>query len=403
MKFFFLYLSLISLTAACQSGSTKLNVPDQLSKNEISPAINQLADHSKDLANKKIGLVVNHTSLTKNNIHLVDLLIDMNIRPSIIFAPEHGFRGKEDAGAYIKDETDTKTGIPVVSLYGNKKKPSDVDLRDVDLLIFDIQDVGVRFYTYISTLHYIMEAAAQNKKEVWVLDRPNPHAHYTDGPVLEDKHKSFVGMHPVPVVYGMTIGEYATMIKGEKWIEDAEDLQLKVIPVKYWNRSTMYILPVKPSPNLPNQLSVMLYPSICFFEGTDISLGRGTDLQFQQVGHPALKDYFSYSFIPHPNEGASNPPHKDKVCYGIDLTMYDAQQIFDDQRLQLGTLKRMYKASQKAGILFFLKNNFFEKLSGTDKLRNQLINDTPESEIRNSWLSDLKKFDSIRQKYLIYK
>lgn len=389
-------------------GSCSSNTQIKLKANpidsaEVLPGINQLVQYKEYLSGKSIALVVNHTSLTNSGTHLVDLLTEMGTPPKLIFAPEHGFRGKEDAGAKINDEIDPITGIPIVSLYGNRKKPSKEDLMHIDLLIFDIQDVGVRFYTYISTLHYVMESAVEHDKELWVLDRPNPHAHYVDGCVLESRFKSFVGMHPVPVVYGMTIGEYANMIKGEKWIYGAESLKLKVIPIKNWSRTTMYILPIKPSPNLPNQLSVMLYPSLCFFEGTDISVGRGTNLQFQQIGHPAFKGLYSHAFNPMPNEGASNPMHNGKTCYGLDFSSYDARTVFDRSALDLSPLIEMLKATKEVGVSFFLKNDFFDKLAGTTKLREQLSGLTSEKDIRASWEEELERFRQIRQKYLMYR
>ena len=388
---------------SCSSNTQVKLEANPINSAEVLPGVNQLEQYKEYLSGKSIALVVNHTSLTNSGAHLVDLLTEMGIPPKLIFAPEHGFRGKEDAGAKINDEIDPITGIPIVSLYGNKKKPSREDLMNIDLLIFDIQDVGVRFYTYISTLHYVMESIAELDKEMWVLDRPNPHAHYVDGCVLESRFKSFIGMHPVPVVYGMTIGEYAKMIKGEKWIDGAKSLKLKVIPIKNWSRTTMYTLPVKPSPNLPNQLSVMLYPSLCFFEGTDISVGRGTNLQFQQIGHPAFKGLYNHAFTPVPNEGASNPLHNGKTCYGLDFSSFDARSVFDSSALDLSPLIEMLKASKKAGVSFFLKNDFFDKLAGADKLREQLSARLSEREIRASWQQELERFRQIRQRYLMYK
>ncbi|MCB0376416.1 MAG: DUF1343 domain-containing protein, partial [Sinomicrobium sp.] len=270
------------------------------------------------LRGKKTGVVANQTSIIGAGTHLVDSLLALGVTVTKVFAPEHGFRGTADAGERIQDGTDPNTGLPVISLYGNNKKPTKAQLTGLDIVVFDIQDVGARFYTYISTLDYVMEACAEAGVPVMVLDRPNPNGHYVDGPVLEPEYRSFVGMHPVPVVHGMTIGEYAKMINGEGWLADGKQCELIVIPIKNYDHNTAYSLPVKPSPNLPNDKAVNLYPSLCFFEGTNVSVGRGTDMQFQVYGSPFLPER-GFRFVPEPNEGAKKPPYQGTICYGEDL------------------------------------------------------------------------------------
>ncbi|MBK8620464.1 MAG: DUF1343 domain-containing protein [Saprospiraceae bacterium] len=398
----FYFFALIWLTE-CQSEkqlptlSTNLKV--DTSQQKIIPAAERIALYLPLLQNKKVGLIVNQTSIVKDK-HLVDTLVKLGIQVVMVFAPEHGFRGKADAGETIRDDMDKNTGLPIISLYGNKKKPSPEDLKGIDMLVFDIQDVGVRFYTYISTLHYIMEASAENNIPLIVLDRPNPNGHYVDGPVLQKQFTSFVGMHPVPVVYGMTIGEYAKMINGEKWLKNGIKCDLTVIENKNYSHDSFYELPVKPSPNLPNSRSVLLYPSVCFFEGTTLSLGRGTEKQFQVVGHPELKSDFS--FVPMPNEGSKTPPHQGKQCFGKDLTKLTVQSVLDQKKLDLSLLTSFYKEMKYVNQDFFLENLFFDKLAGTDSLRKMLIENVPEESIRASWENDLKTFKTIRLKYLLY-
>ncbi len=348
------------------------------------------------LKGKRIALVVNQSSLIGAE-HLVDRLLREQINVVKIFAPEHGFRGTADAGEHLKSAVDQETGLPIVSLYGKHKKPTRADLKNIDILVFDIQDVGVRFYTYLSTLHYIMEAGAESHKPVIVLDRPNPNGNRIDGEVLNLKYKSFVGMHPVPILYGMTIGEYAKMINGEGWLKGHRKANLTVIPLLNYTHDTPYSLPVKPSPNLPNDLSIYLYPSLAFFEGTVFSAGRGTTKQFQLYGDPHYKKHH-YAFTPISREGAKYPKHKGKKCYGVDLSL---EPMVSGAGLNLSYLLDAYKnyPNKKK---FFLKNHFIDKLSGSSKLRRQVLAGKTSKTIKKSWQKGLKKFKAIREKYLIY-
>jgi len=348
------------------------------------------------ISNKSVGLIVNQTSRIRN-VHIVDSLLNANIRISKIFAPEHGFRGQADAGEKVENNIDLRTGIEIVSLYGKSKKPEPKDLEGIDILVFDIQDVGARFYTYISTLHYVMEAAAENNIKLIVLDRPNPNAHYIDGPILKKEFKSFVGMHPVPVVYGMTIGEYARMINGENWLNDGIQCDLEIIPCMNYNHDIHYVLPVRPSPNLPNSLSIALYPSLCFFEGTSVSVGRGTDTPFQVFGHPESSKK-EFSFVPESKSGAKYPKHEGKECFGFDLR----KKIPVRDRLDLSYLISMFKESEDQNFNFFNEGNFFELLSGSAALKKMIKLHYTEEEIRVSWQTDIEKFKTVRSKYLIY-
>jgi len=324
---------------------------------------------------------------------IVDYLIENKINLKKIYAPEHGFRGTADAGELIKDGKDTKTGLPIISLYGNNKKPTKEQLAGIDVMIFDLQDVGARFYTYISSLHYLMEACAENNIPLIVLDRPNPKGATVDGPVLEMKNKSFVGMHPIPVLHGMTIGEYAQMINGEKWLKNEVQAKLTIIPVKNYNKSMQYSLPVKPSPNLPNDTSINLYTSLCFFEGTNVSMGRGTEKQFQIYGSPFLKN-MDFTFTPKPNEGAKDPVHNSIKCFGEDLSTH---KTIDG--LSLEWLLKAYKNTDNKEKFF---NNFFIKLAGTDKLQKQIEKGLTEKEIRETWKAGIENFKKTRKKYLLY-
>lgn len=347
------------------------------------------------LKEKRIALLVNQTAVV-NQTHLVDTLLTQGINIKRIFAPEHGFRGGADAGEHIADGMDKTTGISVVSLYGNKKKPSSDDLKDVDVVLFDIQDVGVRFYTFISSLQYLMEACAENKKPLIVLDRPNPNGWYVDGPVLKKEFQSFVGLAPIPVVHGLTVGEYAQMVNGERWLPNGMQCSLTVIKCLNYDHTKRYSLPVKPSPNLPNDVAIYLYPSICFFEGTDVSVARGTDFPFQAIGSPnsMLKNF---SFTPQSKPGAKSPPHLGKVCYGLDLRNTTTQ----EPGIQLIFLIKML-ASYKDKTAFFLPNNFFDKLAGNDELRKQLLAGMSEEQIKTTWQKDLEAYKQIRKKYLLY-
>jgi uncharacterized protein YbbC (DUF1343 family) len=326
--------------------------------------------------------------------------LELGVAVKAIFTPEHGFRGDADAGKMITDQKDPATGIQIVSLYGKKRSPEATDLEDIDVVLFDIQDVGVRFYTYISTMHEVMKACADSDIPVMILDRPNPNGHYVDGPVLDLEYQSFVGMHPIPIVYGMTVGELALMIKGESWLDTEKTCDLTVIPCLNYDHSKIYNPPVKPSPNLPNLRSILLYPSLCLFEGTQVSIGRGTDNQFQVIGHP---DYTpgSYTFIPEPKPGATKPKLEGESCYGTSLVNLQPEQIAQWKKISLGYLLS-YHNYLKERNSFFLPNKYFDRLAGGDQLRKQIENGASESEIRESWASDLESFKSTRSRYLLY-
>jgi uncharacterized protein YbbC (DUF1343 family) len=351
------------------------------------------------ISGKKIAIAANQTSMT-GAVHLVDSLIASGINVVRIFSPEHGFRGDVDDGAMVEDEIDRKTGIQIRSLYQESTKPDKTDLDDIDIVIFDIQDVGIRFYTFISTLHYIMEACAENDKELLVLDRPNPHGFYIDGPVLKPEFRSFVGMHEVPLVYGMTIGEYAMMINGEGWLSGGLKCNLTVIPCENYDHLSKYELPIKPSPNLPTMNGIYLYPSLAFFEGTALSVGRGTDFPFEVFGHPELTGC-SLTFIPASKPGAdANPVLKDQTCNGVDLRYLRDLGHERPAKIDLQWLMFAYTHFPDTGKFF---NNYFEKLAGNSILRKQIIMDLTEDKIRESWKEDLEKFKVIREKYLLYK
>ncbi len=349
------------------------------------------------LKNKNVAVVTNQTGLLSDGTFLVDFLIGNKVAVHTIFAPEHGFRGEADAGEHVKNGTDSKTGIPVISLYGSYKKPTAAQLQNIDVILFDIQDVGVRFYTYISTLTYLMEAAAENSIEIIVLDRPNPHDGYTDGPVLQTKYQSFVGMHRVPVVYGLTIGEYGAMVNGERWMQGSKQAQYTLIPMQNYHKKQRYKLSGRPSPNLPNDQAINLYPSLCFFEGTRVSVGRGTALPFQIYGSPWTKN-LPYTFTPKPTAGAKDPFLNGKTCYGENLSLAAANL----RQLDLQWLLRAYKNYKNPKQDFFLSNLFFDKLAGTDEFRKQIIAGKTEEQIRDSWKKGLQDFEKMRKKYVIY-
>jgi uncharacterized protein YbbC (DUF1343 family) len=343
------------------------------------------------LKGKRVAMVVNHTSMV-GNTHLVDTLLSGGIAVKKIFAPEHGFRGEADAGEHVSNSTDRKTGLPLISLYGSNKKPTAEQLKDVDVVVFDIQDVGVRFYTYISTMHYVMEACAENGKQLVVLDRPNPNGHYFDGPVLKPQFKSFVGMHPVPVVHGLTVGELANMINGEGWLTNKAKCELQVVKAGNYTHQTKYVVPVRPSPNLPNEASIRLYPSICFFEAAPVSVGRGTPYPFQVIGGPNPR-FGSFTFTPVPTPGAKTPPLQGQLCYGLDLR---------NEPLNSFTLRYVIDFYDKAENPEKFYNSFFDKLAGTDELRKQIAAGLSEAAIRKTWQADLDAYGKTRKKYLLY-
>lgn len=348
------------------------------------------------LKGKRVGLVVNHTS-TIGKTHLADSLLALGITIKTIFAPEHGFRGEATDGETIANSRDTRTGVMIASLYGANRKPSPGQMDSLDVVIFDIQDVGTRFYTYISTMNYVMEACADANKPLIILDRPNPNGHYIDGPVLDPKFKSFVGMNPIPVVHGLTVGELAGMINGEAWLGPGKKAPLTVIPVKNYTHQTPYILPIRPSPNLPNQQAVLLYPSLCFFEGTVVSVGRGTDRQFQVIGAPNTK-YGPYTFTPQDKPGAVNPPQEGKLCYGLDLSRLPVAR----DSMMLDYFFDFYnRAADKSA--FFLPKSSVDRLAGTDQLRLQMVAGVSPQTIRKSWEPALQAYKVMRKKYLLYK
>lgn len=350
------------------------------------------------LAGKKVAVVANQTSVVAKR-HLIDTLVSSGIDVRLIFAPEHGFRDLADDGAVITSGTDPVTGIEVISLYASKKKPAPEDLAGIDLVVFDIQDVGTRFYTYLTTMCYVMEACAENGKPFIVLDRPNPNGYYVDGPILDTaKHSSFVGIHPIPVVHGMTFGEYAGMVNGEGWLAGGIRCDLKVIRCSNYTHETMYDLPVIPSPNLPNMTSVYLYPSLCFSEGTVLSCGRGTAFPFQVLGAPGMSDT-GFSFTPAPSFGSSNPKHNGAACYGIDLRNAIADGLVPKPEINLSWIIDMYKAYPVKEKFF---TGYFDTLAGSSLLREQIISGMSAEDIRSSWQPGLDRFRVTRAKYLLY-
>ena len=420
----FLFISTLLILVGCST--TKNNLVSNTDKTPLPSSTNikdrkfktgaeNFESYLPILKDKRVGIVTNQTGIFKSipiiehrssslyptenkgsiNISIVDYLLEQNINLQKIYAPEHGFRGTADAGELIVDGKDTKTNLPIISLYGNNKKPKPEQLEGIDILVFDLQDVGARFYTYISSLHYVMEACAENNIPLLVLDRPNPNGTIIDGPILEKEHSSFVGMHEIPVLHGMTIGEYAKMINGEKWLIDSLQCNLTVIPCLNYSRDMKYSLPVKPSPNLPNDQSINLYASLCFFEGTNVSLGRGTEKQFQIYGSPFLPESeFDFSFTPKPNFGAKDPVHNGNLCFGEDLT-----EIRKVHRLELKWLLKAYENTADKTVFF---TDFFTKLAGTKKLREQIEAGMTEKEIRKTWQEGLEQFKEVRKKYLIY-
>jgi len=381
IRIWVLSVFLLSL-ATCEAQKPKVSVgAEQL--NELLPLLN----------GKRVGLVVNNTSLV-GKTHLADTLVSRKVQVKKIFGPEHGFRGDAADGEHVGDAIDAKTGIPVVSLYGKNYKATPEQVKDLDVLIFDIQDVGARFYTYISSMHYLLETCAENNKQLIILDRPNPNGSYVDGPIMQPELKSFVGMHPIPITHGMTVGELAQMINGEGWLAGGKKCNLQVVKMKNWKHDDDYSLPVRPSPNLPNDQAIRLYPSICLFEGTVISLGRGTSMPFQILGNPELKD-MTFSFTPVPIKGVSiEPPLKDKLCYGMDLRSVTPARKVDLQYLLLFYQK--YPDKEK----FFIP--YFDKLAGTTQLKQQIKDGLTEEQIRASWEPGLDAFKAKRRNYLLY-
>jgi uncharacterized protein YbbC (DUF1343 family) len=391
LKYLVLFVFLFSLSSV-----------GQVRKNEvfsIKTGAEQTEKYVDRLKNKHVAVVANHTT-NINGSHLVDSLLNLGVDIVKIFSPEHGFRGNADAGEYVKNYIDEKTGLPVISLYGNSKKPGLNDLKNIDIVVFDLQDVGVRFYTYISTMHYVMEACAEMNVELLILDRPNPNGFYIDGPILDTAYKSFVGMHPVPIVHGMTIAEYAQMVNGEKWLKNSLNCNLSIISCVNYTHDSLYELPLNPSPNLQNMRSVYLYPSLGFFEGTSLSAGRGTEFPFQIFGGPDLKNA-EFTFIPKSIDGASKyPKHKNKKCYGVDLREIEIEDLISQKEINLEWLLFGYQNIENRDQFF---NSFFYNISGTDQLKKQILQGKSEKEIRKSWQPGLKKFKKIRKKYLIYK
>lgn len=399
--YFFLVLTLFFSFISCgqnkklslENNSSQIN---KISLNKIETGAQQTGKYLEILKHKNVAIVANQTSVISNNngyTHIVDSLLSLNITIKKVFSPEHGFRGEADASEKVENGIDVKSGLQIISLYGNNKKPTKVQLSGIDLVVFDIQDVGVRFYTYISTLHYVMEACAEQNIPVLVMDRPNPNGHYIDGPTLEIEHKSFVGMHPVPLVYGMTIGEYAQMINGEGWLKNGVKCNLTVIPLKNYDHQSSYHLPIRPSPNLPNDKAINLYPSLGFFEGTTINAGRGTENQFQQYGAPFFpKSEFNY--IPQPNFGSKHPKHEGKLCYGVNLKNTEKF-----SKVNIEYLVDAYNKTPKSEVFF---GATFTIHAGNTTLEQQLKEGKTTQEIENSWKPKIETFKTIREKYLIY-
>lgn len=379
---FIYWLAVLQATAQVKNGADRLE--------ELFPL----------LENKRISLVVNQTSLVQN-VQLLDTLYNKGVHITQVFAPEHGFRGDADAGEFIKNGKDYRTQVPIISLYGKNKKPQPVQLQHTDIVIFDIQDVGARFYTYISTMFYVMQACAENNKELIILDRPNP-CDYIDGPVLDMKYKSFVGILPIPILHGCTIGELAQMINGEGWLGNNLQCPLKVITIEDWKHGQPYSLPVKPSPNLPNDQAIALYPSLCPFEGTSVSVGRGTDFPFQIIGSPTTKN-LKFRFIPHPMKGSDKHPlHQDTYCYGLNLS--SEKNIPKGFSLQYviqfyNYFQNLTKHAEKE---FFTRPHWFDLLMGTNQVRLDILKDKSEEQIRSAWQKKLNQYKEIRKKYLLY-
>ncbi|MDC0007051.1 DUF1343 domain-containing protein [Winogradskyella sp.] len=410
--------------AVQKAGMVSLSeIPEQVKDNKaIIVGANRTTAYLPLLKGKRVGVVANQTSVIfKDSInlklqmnpnfvdnggksivniepyqHIIDSLLSLNINIKKVFSPEHGFRGTADAGELVKDGKDTKTGLPIYSLHGKHKKPSKVQLEEVDIMIFDIQDVGVRFYTYISTLHYVMEACAEQNIPLLILDRPNPNGNYIDGPVLEKEHRSFLGMHPIPLVHGMTIGEYAKMINGETWLKNKSQCTITIVEMLNYNHNSTYSLPIRPSPNLPNDQSILLYPSLGLFEGTNINAGRGTEYQFQRYGTPFLdKTHYQFNYTPIANFGSKYPKHENEVCYGVDLSKVNAKRQFT-----LDYIIDAYNNATDKSKVFNTSN--FTAHAGTTKLQKQIESGLNHDEIKITWQDDLKAYKKMRLKYVIY-
>jgi uncharacterized protein YbbC (DUF1343 family) len=390
--------------------STQINeiLNDVQEDRSVIVGANQTEHYLPLLNGKRVGIVANQTSVIFKDLkqkkkgiseftHLVDSLVALKVDVKKVFAPEHGFRGTVDAGEHVTDGIDTKTGLPIISLYGKNRKPSAAHLKDIDILIFDIQDVGVRFYTYISTLNYMMESCAEANIPLIILDRPNPNGHYVDGPILEMEHQSFLGMFPIPLVHGMTIGEFAKMINGEQWLENKAKCDITIISVKNYTHDTFYSVPIRPSPNLPNDQAIKLYPSLGLFEGTNVNAGRGTEFQFQRYGAPFLNpETMTFTYTPQANFGAKYPKHKDVLCYGEDLS-----NAVDNDEMTLKWIIKAYQNSMDKS--FFFNTNNSTKHAGTSTLQKQIEAGMTEAEIKATWQEELNAFKIIRNKYLIYK
>ena len=398
INFFKNTILLLGVTILCLTNESNSQTTNFKNTDPIILGAQQTERYLSILKNKNIGIVANQTSVIfnpKGYTHLVDSLLTLNIKIKKVFAPEHGFRGTADAGEYIKDGVDTGSGIPIVSLYGANKIPNSAILSDLDVVVFDVQDVGARFYTFLSTLHYMMETCANLGITILVLDRPNPNGHYVDGPTLDLKYTSFVGMHPVPAVHGMTVGEYAQMINGEDWLKEGVKCDLKVISLQNYTHSTSYKLPINPSPNLPNSKAINLYPSLCFFEGTNMSMGRGTENQFQVIGSPYLNgDLYNYEFTPRSKIGAKYPVHEGDTCKGLNLR--------NQPHLDYIELKWLIDAYQNTSNKTVFFNPFFTQLAGQELLQEKIENGWTAQQIRASWKEDIQKYKRLRAPYLLY-
>jgi uncharacterized protein YbbC (DUF1343 family) len=407
-----LLLGITLIAAVCCSNkinSTPGNAQNFGSSKEIKTGADQTEKYLSYLKGKKIGIVSNQTSIIGNNkTHLVDSLQKLDINIISVFGPEHGFRGNASAGTKVKDEVDSATGIQIVSLYGPRRKPRKEDMDAIDLMIYDVQDVGVRFYTNINILRGIMESCADNGKELLILDRPNPNAYFIDGPILDMNLKSGIGQFPIPISHGLTVAEFAQMVNGEGWMENKTKCKLKIIPVANYSHDMPYTLPVKPSPNLNTQQAIMLYPSTCLFEGIALNHGRGTYFPFTVVGAPELKGKYSFSYTPTGIPGmAETPLHMNKVCYGLDLRKYDVEKLRKSKKINLTWMMELYKAFPDKERFFDSKQSNqmgnIDKLSGTTQLRQQIMNGTSEEDIRKSWEPGLSNYKEMRKKYLLYR